>query len=273
MIKIKSSVFERESQPLIRHCWVYNLYKKKLSKISYKEKFVNFLTKDGKKAKAYKLFNKTGILIKRKIVHTDKINLFFEHHQEVIQRIKHISIQVNRMAQDVASEATRGDMNIYGNVAQEGSHLVTRPSRGKRNSLVTQNKKSDKVKKTKVLYLGLFKKDSLKKKDKRLLSFNQLLIQAVENVKPNLEVRKVRVGGTTYLVPAIIPKNRQETLAIKWLIGSARLRKRGAKGSFAENLANELIEALMKQGQARQKRDELHKLAEANRAYTRYRWW
>ena len=105
------------------------------------------------------------------------------------------------------------------------------------------------------------------------ISVLHVLAQAVENVTPSLEVRKVRVAGTTYLVPAILSKKRQETLAIRWIIESAKKRKKNLKFNFSECLADEIYEASKKQGNARQKRDELHRLAEANRAYIRYRWW
>lgn len=97
--------------------------------------------------------------------------------------------------------------------------------------------------------------------------------QAIQNVMPSLEVRKVRVSGTTYLVPAILSKTRQETLAIKWIIDSAKKKQKSSKLPFESCLADEIYDAFKKQGQARQKRDEIHRLAEANRAYVRYRWW
>lgn len=97
--------------------------------------------------------------------------------------------------------------------------------------------------------------------------------QALQNVMPTLEVRKVRVSGSTYLVPAILYKRRQESLAIKWIIESAKNKQKTSKFSFAQCLADEIYDAFKKQGQARQKRDELHRLALANRAYMRYRWW
>ena len=100
-----------------------------------------------------------------------------------------------------------------------------------------------------------------------------VLFQAIENIKPSVEVRKVRKGGITYQVPALIPKQRQETLAIRWIIDAAKNRKKNSKMSFAECLALELTEASKKLGKPRQKRDELHKLAESNRAYIRFRWW
>lgn len=100
-----------------------------------------------------------------------------------------------------------------------------------------------------------------------------LIFEAIENVKPSVEVRKVRKGGITYQVPAIISKKRQETLAIRWIIHAAKNRKKNSKTRFAECLALELTEASQKFGKPRQKRDELHKLAESNRAYIRFRWW
>lgn len=97
--------------------------------------------------------------------------------------------------------------------------------------------------------------------------------QAIDNVTPSLEVRKVRVRGTTYLVPAVLSKKKQETLALKWLIESAKKRQKNSKFDFSTCLADEIFDASRKSGQARQKRDELHRLAQMNRAYIRYRWW
>lgn len=102
---------------------------------------------------------------------------------------------------------------------------------------------------------------------------NNILYQAVENVKPTLELRRVRKGGTTYQVPAIVNQKRQERLAIKWIIESAEKRKKKNTSTFSSCLVKEIVEAFNKTGQPRQKRDELLKIAEYNRAYTRYRWW
>ena len=99
------------------------------------------------------------------------------------------------------------------------------------------------------------------------------LYQAVENIKPALELRRVRKGGTTYQVPAIVKPKRQERLAIKWIIESAEKRKKKNKKSFSNCLVSEILEAFNKTGQPRQRRDEQLKIAQYNRAYTRYRWW
>jgi small subunit ribosomal protein S7 len=101
----------------------------------------------------------------------------------------------------------------------------------------------------------------------------KLLFQALENITPSLEVRKVRVAGSTYLVPAALSKKKQENLAFKWLIESAKKRQKNSNGNFAECLADEFLDSSKKTGYARQKRDELHRLAQQNRAYIRYRWW
>jgi small subunit ribosomal protein S7 len=101
-----------------------------------------------------------------------------------------------------------------------------------------------------------------------------LFDQCINNVKPLFEVKKVRVAGTTYQVPSLIESNRQEHLAMKWLVQSAFERKKKNPSQKFENcLAFELYEASQKQGQARNKRNQLHKLAEANRAFSHFRWW
>ena len=105
-------------------------------------------------------------------------------------------------------------------------------------------------------------------------SLFSLVNQAIENVKPLFEVKKVRVAGTTYQVPSLVEQNRQENLAMNWLIQSAKERKKkNPSQSFESCLAFEIFEAFQKQGQARNKRNELHKLAETNRAFSHFRWW
>lgn len=96
-----------------------------------------------------------------------------------------------------------------------------------------------------------------------------LFQRALNNVKPVLEVRPRRVGGATYQIPMEVPAQRRETLAIKWLIRAARAR---AEYRMVERLANELIDAAKNQGAAIKKKEETHKMAEANRAFAHYRW-
>nr|YP_009674858.1 ribosomal protein S7 [Metzgeria furcata]QDE12896.1 ribosomal protein S7 [Metzgeria furcata]QIA60816.1 ribosomal protein S7 [Metzgeria leptoneura] len=102
----------------------------------------------------------------------------------------------------------------------------------------------------------------------------RLLINAIENVKPICGVKKVRISGITRLVPSITATNRQETLAIRWMLESAAKRRMGKKSiSLDQCLYAEILEASQKMGIARKKRDDLHKLAEANRSFSHYRWW
>ena len=111
-------------------------------------------------------------------------------------------------------------------------------------------------------------------KDVRLhFTLFHLISKALGNIIPSLEVRKVRVSGSTYNVPAVLSKKKQETLALKWLIDSARKRQNNSNLGFATCLADEFMDAYKKLGQARQRRDDFHRLAQMNRAYIRYRWW
>jgi len=91
---------------------------------------------------------------------------------------------------------------------------------------------------------------------------------ALKNVSPAMEVRPRRVGGATYQVPMEVTPERRTTLAIRWILGAARER---SGRSFSEKLANELIDAYNETGTAIRKRDETHKMAEANRAFSHYR--
>ena len=91
---------------------------------------------------------------------------------------------------------------------------------------------------------------------------------ALRTVSPSMEVRPRRVGGATYQVPMEVSVERRTTLAIRWILDAARNR---SGHSFSDNLASELIDALNETGSAIRKRDEAHKMAEANRAFSHYR--
>ncbi len=93
--------------------------------------------------------------------------------------------------------------------------------------------------------------------------------QALENVKPVLEVKARRVGGSTYQVPVEIRPERRQTLAIRWLVAYARKR---SEKTMCEKLAGELMDAYNNAGAAIKKKEEMHKMAEANRAFAHYRW-
>jgi len=93
--------------------------------------------------------------------------------------------------------------------------------------------------------------------------------QALDNIRPSVEVRSRRVGGATYQVPVEVRTERQQDLAIRWLIDSAR--KRG-ENTMRERLSGELMDAVNGRGQAVKKREDTHRMAEANRAFSHYRW-
>ena len=93
--------------------------------------------------------------------------------------------------------------------------------------------------------------------------------KAIENVKPFVEVRSKRVGGANYQVPVEVPQNRRTSLAIRWILQNARSRPE--KG-MPEKLANELNDAANMRGGAIKKKDDVERMAEANRAYAHYRW-
>ena len=96
-----------------------------------------------------------------------------------------------------------------------------------------------------------------------------VFLEALENLRPVVEVRSRRVGGATYQVPTEVRPVRRDTLAIRWLISNAGSR---SEKSMSERLANEIIEASQNRGNAIRKREDTHKMAEANRAFAHYRW-
>ena len=93
--------------------------------------------------------------------------------------------------------------------------------------------------------------------------------QAVDNVKPVLEVRSRRVGGSTYQIPVDVPPDRRVALSMRWIVGSAR--SRGERGMM-RRLAAELVDAYNNTGSAVKKREDTHRMAEANKAFAHYRW-
>ena len=92
--------------------------------------------------------------------------------------------------------------------------------------------------------------------------------EALENIKPTVEVRSRRVGGATYQVPVEVRPERREALAIRWMIGAARKRN---ENTMIERLAGELMDAINSRGTAVKKREDTHKMAEANKAFSHYR--
>ena len=129
------------------------------------------------------------------------------------------------------------------------------------NFVMYDGKKSTAVK---IIYNAL---EQIKNKTKEdpIKIFNN----AINNIRPNLEVRSRRVGGATYQVPVEVKIKRSQTLALRWLLGAARKRK---NRTMSDKLFNELMEASQNKGAAIKKREDTHKMAESNKAFAHYRW-
>lgn len=97
----------------------------------------------------------------------------------------------------------------------------------------------------------------------------EVLEQAVKSVTPVLEVRSRRVGGANYQVPVEVPQRRAKTLAVRWLVSYARERR---EKHMEEKLANEILDALNQQGGAFKRKDDIYRMAQANKAFAHYRW-
>jgi small subunit ribosomal protein S7 len=129
------------------------------------------------------------------------------------------------------------------------------------NAIMSQGKKSVAER---IVYNALDKVEEKAKSDP-VKTFHQ----ALENVMPAVEVRSRRVGGATYQVPVEVRTERRQALAIRWIIGAARSRN---ENTMVERLSGELLDAANNRGSAVKKREDTHKMAEANRAFSHYRW-
>ncbi|QOG12706.1 30S ribosomal protein S7 [Arcobacter sp. FWKO B] len=97
----------------------------------------------------------------------------------------------------------------------------------------------------------------------------ELFEKAIENIKPLVEVKSRRVGGATYQVPVEVRSSRRQTLALRWLVDVSRKRN---ERTMVERLANELFDAANERGTAFKKKEDMHRMAEANKAFAHYRW-
>ena len=138
-----------------------------------------------------------------------------------------------------------------------GSPLVTKFI----NSLMERGKKSLAEK---IFYNAMTQIEQRTKEDPL-----RIFKTAMENVKPTLEVKSRRVGGSTYQVPVEVPPKRRQSLAIRWLLTNAKGR---SEKTMADRLANELIDAFNNRGAAVKKKEDTHRMAEANKAFAHYRW-
>jgi small subunit ribosomal protein S7 len=129
------------------------------------------------------------------------------------------------------------------------------------NAVMNQGKKSVAER---IVY-GAFERMETKAKSNPV----QLFHQALDNVMPAVEVRSRRVGGATYQVPVEVRPERRQALAIRWIITAARARN---ENTMVDRLSGELLDAANNRGTAVKKREDTHKMAEANRAFSHYRW-
>ena len=116
----------------------------------------------------------------------------------------------------------------------------------------------------KIIYTA-FKQIKDKTKEDPIKIFND----AINNIRPNLEVRSRRVGGATYQVPVEVKTKRSQTLALRWLLEATRKRK---NKTMSDRLFNELMDASQRKGAAMKKREDTHRMAESNKAFAHYRW-
>jgi small subunit ribosomal protein S7 len=130
------------------------------------------------------------------------------------------------------------------------------------NTLMLDGKKSTAEK---ILYGALAK---IEKKEEGVKGID-IFESAINNIKPLLEVKSRRVGGATYQVPMEVRPVRQQTLAIRWLVDISRKRN---ERTMVDKLANELLDAANERGTAFKKKEDVHKMAEANKAFAHYRW-
>jgi small subunit ribosomal protein S7 len=129
------------------------------------------------------------------------------------------------------------------------------------NAVMRQGKKSVAER---IVYSALDRMENRAKQDPV-----QMFHQALDNVMPAVEVRSRRVGGATYQVPVEVRSERRQALAIRWIITAARARN---ENTMVERLSGELLDAANNRGTAVKKREDTHKMAEANRAFSHYRW-
>jgi small subunit ribosomal protein S7 len=129
------------------------------------------------------------------------------------------------------------------------------------NSLMLDGKKSA----AEGIVYGAFDLMESKAKGDPLVMFHE----AIDNVKPSVEVRSRRVGGATYQVPVEVRASRRQALAIRWIVEMTRKR---SENTMVERLSGELLDASQNRGAAVKKREDTHKMAEANKAFSHYRW-
>ena len=208
----------------------------------------------------------------------DKVNKMWSMAQKIVRKTQKLLQQQNKKIQDLNIKLVK-----FYNGKEMAKDCETKFIEKFRNMLMRDGKKSKAC-------ATLFKSLKLFKTHLEGMSVQEEFIQklaetennnytvhclqeAVENVKPSLEVRKKKISGIIRQIPAVPSKNRQESISIRWIIESARKRKKKSSKPFFHCLAEEFIDAYKKQGEPYKRKQALHKTAEANRIYIRHRWW
>ena len=236
-------------------------------------KLTRFITKQGKKSFASQAMDKVRYILtgfeadKKNVQETSSKSVKFDHQSQNDLELLGESPSPEKRSNDEPCHGLEDtdDKIILKFETYKSQKFSQFLSRQKLNSSENSGKHHDGKS---------LKKNQKKKGGYSLLSPNTLIEQAISSVKPFVEVKKVRVAGSTYQVPAILEKHRQENYAMKWILQSALERhQKNRSQTFEYCLAFEIYEASKKQGQARMKRNELHKLAESHRAFAHFRWW
>ncbi len=246
---------------LKRNTWLntdpLSSFKNKSTTKDLPEKFANLLMKNGCKLKAYKiLYNALKILY---IKNLNKEN-YNEKNSHYAGAVNTNMPEKNKHTHNAIYESKENFLAINlvvdsGSVSSQAIESFSKLSNQQKKPIT----RSKNLNRNKNVFSSIFAK--------------KLLFKAIDNVKPSVEIRSVKVSGRTHQVPAIIYQKRQTVLAMRWLIESCLKKKKTSNLTFSECLANELFEALNKYGKVRQKRDALHKAAESNRASIRFKWW
>ena len=260
----------------------------------YIEKLINNTMQHGRKAAAIGLLVKTFSLFGQKLIR-QKAPDFFVDLRRSRSRPKLLSVPLCKTALSKASpfplgynKEIRGFSNIEaGNFASESvisSRISIDLRNERRESIDLRNERRESIESERAALRLLTATAEIRRgvegvsvafpkyqSDKRPI--RQYVKDAISNVKPTLETRKKKIAGITRHIPSVVPPSRGEGLAIRWLVTAARDKQRKTNKGFVECLSNEFLDAYLRRGEVRQKRDSLHKLAENNRSYIRYRWW
>lgn len=239
-------------------------YNKKIDTLIDSNKFINLLMVDGKKSRAVQLFYDSLYIIKHKKI--KKNLLISKSNQMKLIQIDPVDLNHNQRIGKGIINGVDSDLDFE---KKTSSNLISSGNLDKINEIY---KSRVSIQTSGEITIPL-NNNFTSNENKEMSSLLELVSIAIENVTPSVELKKVRRAGNTFLIPAILSQHKASTLAMRWIIESARKKQQGSSQNFSECLADEIYQAYLKQGKARQKRDELHTAAVSNRANIRYRWW